>query len=343
MTNNDFRKLCIKITIGSANVDDVEKFNLLITESDLLKKEYECIQKIWSLYLPSKIVEQPDLERDWVILDNKLRVLDSKKNRDSLLQRILLNRFIYLNVPKYSTALVAFILVIVLTALFISKINNIEHKMNTVITSTANTENRNCLLPDGSAVILNGGSTIEYNEEFGNGNRDIKLSGEAYFSVSKNEVPFIVTTRNAQIKVLGTKFNVWARNNNTKVVVKDGKVNIAPSFNKKQNLVLTKSHMGTVTNNSLPIKPEAVNENYILSWINGNIVFYKSPMTEVKSELERCLNIKIDLKIPEDDRSTITGSFNITNADSILQIICLAIDVELTKSDGRYLLTKQQK
>jgi uncharacterized ubiquitin-like protein YukD len=121
MTNNDFRKLCIKITIGSANVDDVEKFNLLITESDLLKKEYECIQKIWSLYLPSKIVEQPDLERDWVILDNKLRVLDSKKNRDSLLQRILLNRFIYLNVPKYSTALVAFILVIVLTALFISK------------------------------------------------------------------------------------------------------------------------------------------------------------------------------------------------------------------------------
>ncbi len=343
MDISNFRKLSIKIMSGSADEMEIEKFNMLITNSSTLKKEYENIKKIWSFDSPSKEIVQLDLEYDWIILNNKLRIMDSKQNHDSIQRKIFVNRFRNLTLPNYSTALLAFFLAVVLTVLLITKFNNIDSKVKMVTLSTSNTANKKFVLPDGSNVILNSGSSIEYNDEFGKENRNIKLGGEAYFSVTKNTTPFIVSTENAQVKVLGTKFNVWARNHNTKVVVQEGIVNLAANSNKNKTVVLTKSHMSKVNNNSLPLNPIAVNGNELLGWLEGKIVFYQSSLDEVKYELERYFNVKIDFELQGDDTQTITGSFDKTNADSILEIICLALDLKLSKDEGNYLLTNQLK
>lgn len=62
-------------------------------------------------------------------------------------------------------------------------------------------------LPDGSRVWLNARSHIEYSQGFGISDRNVKLTGEACFDVSKNkELPFVVSTKSANLKVLGTRF-----------------------------------------------------------------------------------------------------------------------------------------
>lgn len=67
------------------------------------------------------------------------------------------------------------------------------------------------LLPDSSAVWLNSGSRLSFNDGFNRGNRSVTLTGEGYFDISRNEaVPFIVNCGKASVLVHGTKFNVSA-------------------------------------------------------------------------------------------------------------------------------------
>ncbi len=72
-------------------------------------------------------------------------------------------------------------------------------------------ERKNFQLPDGSVVILNGGSKMRITDSYGVASRDIYLEGEAFFDVKHNkEQPFIVHTPAMDVKALGTAFNVKA-------------------------------------------------------------------------------------------------------------------------------------
>jgi len=65
------------------------------------------------------------------------------------------------------------------------------------------------VLPDGSEVVLNAESTIEFPTAFQSGKRMVKLKGEAYFKVVRNDdAPFIVTSDQLSVRVLGTEFNM---------------------------------------------------------------------------------------------------------------------------------------
>ena len=67
-----------------------------------------------------------------------------------------------------------------------------------------------CLI-DGTKVWLNAGSRLQYSTAFGQQNREVRLEGEAYFEVAKNEtLPFEVTTSGIKVKAIGTAFNVKA-------------------------------------------------------------------------------------------------------------------------------------
>ena len=66
-------------------------------------------------------------------------------------------------------------------------------------------------LHDGTTVWLNARSTLRYPNHFGKNERKVELDGEAFFEVKQNgKVPFVISTEKANIKVLGTKFNVFA-------------------------------------------------------------------------------------------------------------------------------------
>ena len=93
-------------------------------------------------------------------------------------------------------------------------------------------------LPDGSTVELNSGSSLEYSRAFqmwpgvDADQRTVTLDGEAYFSVIKQSRPFEVETFNARVEVLGTEFNVRAREpegRGTEVVVASGRVRVETS------------------------------------------------------------------------------------------------------------------
>src|SRR5690606_30804873 len=89
------------------------------------------------------------------------------------------------------------------------------------------------ILPDGSQVWLNAGSTLRYPTSFTMDKRKVELTGEAYFEIASktrggNRVPFIVATANQEVEVLGTVFNIssYAEDKTTKTTLLEGSVRI---------------------------------------------------------------------------------------------------------------------
>ena len=97
------------------------------------------------------------------------------------------------------------------------------------ITVSTGMDQKNLLvnLPDGSKIFLNRNTGLSYRANFGKHRRDVKLTGEAFFDISHDaSKPFIIDAGKAEIKVVGTSFNVITNNAESavEVYVKTGKV-----------------------------------------------------------------------------------------------------------------------
>ncbi len=339
MRKRNYIDICIKAIINQASNEEKEILDKWLKESSKNQEEFDAVKKIWLCNSPKQVAGLPDTEYDWIVLNKKLRILDFKSGTRKPLNKEFVTSQNHLITHEYRVALSLFLAVFVLSVLSILYFNNrIDQNVKIMTVTTANIENKRFELPDGSNVILNCGSTIEFNERFGEENRNIKLSGEAYFSVTKNSIPFIVATENARVKVLGTKFNVWARNNSTRVIVKEGKVNFAAYNDNNKAVMLVRNQMSIVEENSSPLIPKEVIEKNILGWIEGKLVFHHTPLNEALDELERYYDINIESEIPKDQSPTITGTFNKINADSIVQMICLTLDIQYENQNGKYLI-----
>ncbi|MEJ2617061.1 MAG: FecR domain-containing protein [Ignavibacteriaceae bacterium] len=216
------------------------------------------------------------------------------------------------------------------------------------IVSTSNNEYKNIKLPDGSIVFLNSGSSIKFfvksegeKKVFSNGERKITLSGEAFFSVTKNKNPFVITTENAKITVLGTKFDVLSRDENTRVVVKEGKVSFSPKNIQNKAIYLTKDQLSTISINSEPTVPREVDAGYFLDWMKGNLVFYRTPVKEIVRDLERRYNINISFHADSLINNTLTGSFKNNNADSAVSMFCVALGLDFEKQNDNYIIKQK--
>lgn len=152
-------------------------------------------------------------------------------------------------------------------------------------------------LPDGSVATLNSGAELTYERSFGDVDRRVRLTGEAFFAVEKGTVPFIVETFNAETEVLGTRFNVRAWPNEfqpeTEVVLEEGRVQIARLSADAPPTPLAPGMKATITNGV--VATDSTNLRYALAWREGNFSFDDQPLAEVFDELERRYNVSIAL------------------------------------------------
>lgn len=130
---------------------------------------------------------------------------------------------------------------VVLFAVVISGIGAYKY-FNPKLVALANNSNQNTVittLPDGTTIYLGQNSTITYEKRFVGKSRNVKLEGEAFFDVAKNpDKPFVIETKAASVKVLGTSFNLKSTNStNFELSVVEGKVGINLNSNKNENVI----------------------------------------------------------------------------------------------------------
>lgn len=266
-----------------------------------------------------KYLEGTCTEKEKELLDTVLDSYDDQGHSDLHLDRELdIKNEIYANIisktgaganrrnpqkanPKKWMNIAASILIVmgIGAAWYLSKVPNtsIGHKMITQTTEWGQRTTVN--LSDGTMILLNSGSTIEFPDSFQTASvREVKLNGEAFFEVAENpEKPFVVKTENVRTTVLGTSFNVnsYAFNTAISVTVRTGRVRVKTS---PENGVCMAMALGP--NEKMEYnrkdgsfsKHFAENEDY-MDWKNGIIRFDDIDLLEVSKTLSRWYGVHI--------------------------------------------------
>ncbi len=204
------------------------------------------------------------------------------------------------------------------------------------------------VLPDGSVVALNSNSKLLFPKKFKGDIREVTIIGEAFFDVKPNpELPFVINAGNAQVKVLGTSFNVCAypEDETVEVIVETGKVQVISKntdlLAENREIVLTPGEKGTLfTENHLLKKTLNQNPNF-LAWKTHDLIFNKVPLNEVIRSLEKAYHIDIKITEPELNDLVYEGHFDQKPIDFVLDVIRLTFDLELSVEDKHYALSSR--
>ena len=181
-------------------------------------------------------------------------------------------------------------------------------------------EEKSVLLSDGTKVILNSDSKLTYNRNYNENNRSVHLIGEAYFSVEKGNIPFNVLTPYGKISVLGTSFNIRARNDGFEVGVNDGEVQVS---NENSLLNLSKGQLIDVESEFFSSNIIQVPTDQYPDWLNRKFYCNETTLESLCLEIERTFDIKINFTNPNLKDLTITGVIEASDLDNVLQTVSI--------------------
>jgi len=145
-------------------------------------------------------------------------------------------------------------------------------------------------LADGSTVWLNADSKLTFPIAFTDSTRHLFLEGEAYFEVAHNGLPFIVTSSNMDIRVMGTSFNISAYPDDAtrKTTLVEGKVRVdVRKENEVFQKILTPNKQAIVSNNKSEIVLADVDAADYKSWVDGKFEFNNETLEQVMKKLAR--------------------------------------------------------
>jgi ferric-dicitrate binding protein FerR (iron transport regulator) len=335
MADFDFKKLVPRYLAGNLSEDEQIQLRQWRESSVENEKLFSQYAEIWTLSEPDEADAPPDMDVGWKSLEERLGEKSAPKRSQILpLQRSAMAGSRTSADNRWMVA-AAFFLMILGTGLYLV----LSGALTTKSVSTDYAQQLQIQLPDGSSVKLNSDSALEFRRAFDDSVRVIQLRGEAYFQVVHDQRPFVVKTDNARIRVLGTQFNVNSRQSETQVIVKTGKVSLQSSSGPGDSgVVLTADQMSECRGENHPQLPVEVDTDHLLGWLEGNLVFDRTPLRETVVELKRYYGVEIALEDTSLGRDTITGTFRNRSLETVLASICLSMDLTYSTQNGNYII-----
>jgi transmembrane sensor len=191
-------------------------------------------------------------------------------------------------------------------------------------------------LPDQSVATLNRNTKIVYEKEFKGNTRELTLEGEAFFKVTPDkDKPFIIHTSAADIKVVGTSFNVISHDGQLEVSVVEGKVLIL-SNGKKEYIQTGYSAIVKAETESIEVK-NAVDVN-AMGYATHRFQFKGMPLAAVFQTLEKSYSYSINVSDKAIENCKFTGTFEDASVENILSFVAESLDLAVTKDGQTFVL-----
>ena len=324
----DYFQLIPRYLSGNANDSEVKLLEEWVLSSTENKTQFNAFKNAWILSGLEKNDQHIDVEQEWqatadhLFPKGKIVSLSPKtKARRTLLIRM--------------TAAAA-ILLLVSIGLFqwLNKDNYLE-----VIALDDVSENQ---LPDGTQISLNQFASVKYRPGIDKKQRRLELSGDAFFEVERDTArPFVITTQNIKIEVLGTAFYVDARVNLTQiqVIVQSGSVAVTAGSKK---ITLSANEIGIYdkTTGGL-IKKQNENVNY-MAWKTGLLVFEGTDLESVVFDLNRKFHSNISIANPTIKACRLKATYENQSLEAIVKIIEKTLNIE-AKIEGEKIVFLGQR
>jgi len=202
-------------------------------------------------------------------------------------------------------------------------------------------------LSDNSSVWLNSGSKLIYPVRFADKKREVYLEGEAIFEVSHNKQrPFHVITRDMDIKVLGTVFDVSAYTDDatSSTILESGSVELKYKTNSllsQSKITMVPGMLAVYDPIEKSVKQTQVNTKLYTSWREGYFVFERQSLEEILKKISRYYNVSIQLEDQSMANETFTGPLDLRNsATQVLEIIAVMINAKVKNIDNQIIITR---
>lgn len=360
---SDFEKFWLlagKKLSGEANDRDNERLNQFLISYKELNEIYHFLEENWSKIEHYKLMEKINVQEDWLNLKAKIERINNTKITISLYKKIL---------PYAATA--AIFLATSVFLLWQNLKNDTRPVQYTHIKSPLGSKS-NLVLPDGTSIWLNAGSEIQFNNLFNSGNREVFLTGEAFFEVPKTDIPFIVKVPGIDFNVLGTSFNIKAypeedivettlvsgsiKVENTDEQVKqfknfilepnqkavfwkkEGSLSIQKTENKKEaeaRIKLPKIASPKIEKISISSKPDLEAE---VGWVEGIIVVEKEPLNDLVRRLERLYDVEFVFQDSALEQYQYTGRLKELTLEQVLKAMKLTSPIDFIIEEKRVVI-----
>ncbi|KFE51334.1 FecR family protein [Pseudomonas syringae] len=215
---------------------------------------------------------------------------------------------------------------------------------NSYDTYEAGDATRLVTMADGSRVELNLGTALSFANY--KDRRSVVLNkGEAFFEVSHDsQHPFVVDAGKGQIKVTGTKFNVWMYQDQVKVMLVEGSVKVVsdtatPSRGYRLEPGMQASYK---TGDVEPQVSETYSNDSSLTWRNGKLVINDLPLTQALPLINRYLPQPILLADKATGAMRLGGSYNTRDMAGLLASLPKVLPVTVTRNqDGNPVINRR--
>ena len=181
------------------------------------------------------------------------------------------------------------------------------------------------VLPDGSRVWLNAASSLKYPTAFSGKERQVELTGEAYFEIAQNKTrPFKVKTPDQTVEVLGTHFNIkaYADEQSTWTTLLQGSINVE---NSQHDAVRLKPGQQMVNGQKGEWRAmEKVDTAAVLDWKNGEFIFSGESLESVMRKVSRWYDVSVEYKDDAVKKELFYGSVSRwSNASEVMDMLTL--------------------
>lgn len=161
-------------------------------------------------------------------------------------------------------------------------------------------------LPDGTRVWLNAASSLRYPTQFKGETRTVELAGEGYFEVAKlkdkeaRHVPFVVKSREQEVEVLGTHFNINSYQDeiDVKTTLIEGAVKVIKdkqnALGMRNEVILKPGEQSQLTEKLLNVKH--VDAEAVLAWKDGDFLFDEEDLKSIMRKVSRWYDVEVSYK-----------------------------------------------
>lgn len=326
------KNIIVKYLEGNAGEKEMHKLLHWLDNKENWK-EFEEVKTSWKVNLDGDKITNDTLKE----LDKfKSTMLTESTGRIRKLNQLQ-------NIFRY--AAIFFLLVAVGSVFFYFNKDEGKHNLQYNTLFAENGQISKAQLPDGTLVWLNSGSSLKYDNHFGIENRNIELSGQAYFDVTKNKkLPMQVACGEVSVRVLGTQFNAEAYpdDRTINVVLEEGSVELRGTYNETAFAKLSPGEMISYNKESNHFRIEKVKVERFTSWKMGLMNFYNLPLKEAILKLERRYNQKFILDKKLEDYP-ITMSIQNEPLDTVLGLLNLITQEAEIVQQGEEIIIKYKK
>lgn len=288
------------------------------------ERKGEELARIWDL-AAHEPGAPPPVDLEWAKLERRIEMAEAKAKAQKRSAALPL----WFPKPVFAAA---FSVVLILSGLWLWQANQDVYKAGRMQTQTI-------VLGDGSHIQLNCDSRLKVLRGFGKRNRQVFLKGEAYFKVAKGKTPFQVITGQGDVTVVGTEFNVLSRKEKMEVAVNEGIVAVGSGSTKNRPPVtLTQGQMTQVFSGSAPDSVKPIQFDQYPGWLHGTLTVYQTELIDLVEEVQRRFNVRVEIQDPDIRQIEITGLFDATFAEPVLESVCVLLNKEMVVAKDRFVI-----